>query len=95
MRFTTSYPEAGAFGEVHFVCVGTPQRADSCAADLRHAGAAFAALAAPDALLGGKSAVPAGRLARTHGTEIALQVQPVQRKPSTASTMRGRFAASL
>lgn len=34
LRFTTSFAEAGAFGEVHFVCVGTPQRADSGAADL-------------------------------------------------------------
>ena len=29
LRFTTSYPEAARFGDVHFVCVGTPQRADS------------------------------------------------------------------
>jgi UDPglucose 6-dehydrogenase len=25
LRFTTDYAEAGAFGDVHFVCVGTPQ----------------------------------------------------------------------
>jgi UDPglucose 6-dehydrogenase len=29
LRFTTSYPEAARYGDVHFVCVGTPQRADS------------------------------------------------------------------
>ena len=33
LRFTTSYEEAGAFGDVHFVGVGTPQRAGSFAAD--------------------------------------------------------------
>ena len=27
LRFTTSFAEAGAFGEVHFLCVGTPQTA--------------------------------------------------------------------
>ncbi|MFD0855462.1 UDP-glucose 6-dehydrogenase, partial [Actinomadura adrarensis] len=25
LRFTTSFAEAGAFGDVHFLCVGTPQ----------------------------------------------------------------------
>ena len=34
LRFTTSIAEAAEFGDVHFVCVGTPQRADSMAADL-------------------------------------------------------------
>ena len=34
LRFTTSYEEVAAFGDVHFICVGTPQRADSLAADL-------------------------------------------------------------
>ncbi|MGW5640434.1 UDP-glucose 6-dehydrogenase, partial [Streptomyces sp. NPDC003832] len=36
LRFTTDLREAAAHGEVHFVCVGTPQRAGSKAADLRH-----------------------------------------------------------
>ena len=26
LRFTTSYAEVAAFGDVHFVCVGTPQQ---------------------------------------------------------------------
>lgn len=26
LRFTTSFAEAGEFGDVHFVCVGTPSR---------------------------------------------------------------------
>ena len=46
LRFSMSFAEAGEFGEVHFLCVGTPQ-ASGGAADLsqllsaaRHAGAA-------------------------------------------------------
>ena len=34
LRFTTSYEQAAVFGEVHFLCVGTPQRTDSPCADL-------------------------------------------------------------
>jgi UDPglucose 6-dehydrogenase len=34
LRFTTSYEEAAAFGDVHFICVGTPQRHDGNGADL-------------------------------------------------------------
>src|SRR5438874_10466541 len=26
LRFTTSYEEVAEFGDVHFICVGTPQR---------------------------------------------------------------------
>ncbi|MFG2366583.1 UDP-glucose dehydrogenase family protein [Streptomyces mirabilis] len=77
LRFTTSYEEAAAFGQVHFVCVGTPQRTDCDGADLRYVDAAFAAIAAhaaEDALLVGKSTVPVGtarRLADTHDVEVA------------------------
>ncbi len=28
LRFTDSFEEAGAFGDVHFLCVGTPQQAN-------------------------------------------------------------------
>ncbi|MDQ1679534.1 MAG: UDPglucose 6-dehydrogenase, partial [Frankiaceae bacterium] len=34
LRFTTSFAEVGAFGDVHFVCVGTPQKLGEYAADL-------------------------------------------------------------
>ena len=44
LRFTTSHAAAGAFGDVHFLCVGTPQGADG-AADLSHLHAAAGALA--------------------------------------------------
>ena len=33
LRFTTSYAEAAEFGDVHFICVGTPQRHGEYAAD--------------------------------------------------------------
>ena len=34
LSFTTDYAKAAAFGDVHFVCVGTPQAAGSDRADL-------------------------------------------------------------
>jgi UDPglucose 6-dehydrogenase len=66
LRFTTSYADAGAFGEVHFVCVGTPQKKGEYAADLTYGHAAFDALIAeltPGSLIVGKSTVPAGTAA--------------------------------
>jgi UDPglucose 6-dehydrogenase len=72
LRFTTSYEEAAAFGRVHFVCVGTPQRkdTDSGAADMTYVDAAVEALAAhvsPGALVVGKSTVPVGTARRLAG----------------------------
>ncbi|MEU4094679.1 UDP-glucose/GDP-mannose dehydrogenase family protein [Streptomyces sp. NPDC026673] len=68
LRFTTSYEEAAAFGRVHFVCVGTPQRKDSDAADLRHVDAVVDGLRAhlgdAPALVVGKSTVPVGTAER-------------------------------
>ena len=34
LRFTTSYGEVGRFGDVHFICVGTPQKKGEYAADM-------------------------------------------------------------
>src|SRR3981081_682244 len=62
LRFTTSFAEAGEFGEVHFLCVGTPQGAGG-AADLSYVHAAVDALAphlAGPCLIAGKSTVPVG-----------------------------------
>ncbi|MFE2425537.1 UDP-glucose dehydrogenase family protein [Streptomyces sp. NPDC059373] len=72
LRFTTSYEEAAAFGRVHFVCVGTPQRkdTDSGAADMRYVDGAVEALAAhlgEGALVVGKSTVPVGTAQRLAG----------------------------
>jgi UDPglucose 6-dehydrogenase len=66
LRFTTSFAEVGAFGEVHFLCVGTPQAGDG-RADLRFLHAAVDALAPhlrTPALIAGKSTVPVGTARR-------------------------------
>jgi UDPglucose 6-dehydrogenase len=63
LRFTTDYSRAAEFGDVHFICVGTPQRADGYGADLSYVESAVAALAshlARKALIVGKSTVPVG-----------------------------------
>ncbi len=65
LHFTTD-PRSLADTQVHFVCVGTPQREDSEAADLSYLAAAIATLAehaAPGSLIVGKSTVPVGTAA--------------------------------
>ncbi|BCL30105.1 UDP-glucose dehydrogenase family protein [Streptomyces aurantiacus] len=77
LRFTTSYEEAAAFGQVHFVCVGTPQRKDSEGADLRYVDSAFASMArhaGEGALLVGKSTVPVGTAQRLADTHAAVEI---------------------
>jgi UDPglucose 6-dehydrogenase len=67
LRFTTSYAEIGAFGDVHFLCVGTPQKKGEMAADMAYVDAAFSALVPvlrEGALIAGKSTVPAGTAER-------------------------------
>ena len=67
LRFGTSPAEAAGFGEVHFVCVGTPQRSGSSAADLTHLDAVVDGLAPhlrAGALVVGKSTVPVGTAQR-------------------------------
>src|SRR5690242_13241588 len=67
LRFTTSFREAGDFGDVHFICVGTPQQKGSEAADLTYVNASVTALAEHlhrRALVVGKSTVPVGTAAR-------------------------------
>ncbi|AGL14649.1 UDP-glucose/GDP-mannose dehydrogenase family protein [Actinoplanes sp. N902-109] len=63
LRFTTSYEEAAEHADVHFICVGTPQRADGMGADLAYVEASVTALAPHlrrRALIVGKSTVPVG-----------------------------------
>ncbi|WP_299034442.1 UDP-glucose/GDP-mannose dehydrogenase family protein [uncultured Pseudokineococcus sp.] len=75
LRFTTDLAEAAAFADVHFVCVGTPQRPGSNGADLRYVEAAFEGLAqhlTHDALLVGKSTVPVGT-----GARLAARVREI------------------
>ena len=66
LRFSTDMADASD-GEVHFVCVGTPQRKGEYAADLRFVDAAFRSLAPhlkPGSVVVGKSTVPVGTAAR-------------------------------
>ncbi|WP_144680876.1 UDP-glucose/GDP-mannose dehydrogenase family protein [Cellulosimicrobium sp. TH-20] len=71
LRFSTSFDEVRG-SEVVFLCVGTPQRADSYAADLTQVDSAFRAVAmvADDAVVVGKSTVPVGTAAR-----LALELE--------------------
>ena len=67
LRFTTDYAEVGEFADVHFICVGTPQKKGQYAADLTYVAAAFRSLAPHlnrRALVVGKSTVPAGTAVR-------------------------------
>ena len=67
LRFTSSYAEAGAFGDVHFVCVGTPQEPHGLGADLSQVEGAVTGIAPylrRDALVVGKSTVPVGTAQR-------------------------------
>ena len=76
LTFTTDF-NAIADVDVHFICVGTPQKADSLAADLKYVDAALDAVAAickPGALVVGKSTVPVGTAARLR--ERLLEINP-------------------
>ncbi|MGR8007562.1 UDP-glucose dehydrogenase family protein [Streptomyces hypolithicus] len=67
LRFTTSYQEAAEFGDVHFLCLGTPQKKGEYAADVSQLDAAVEALAPylkRECLVVGKSTVPVGSAER-------------------------------
>lgn len=67
LRFTTDLAEAGEFGDIHFVCVGTPQLQGSTAADLSYVEGVVGDLAPHlrrRALVVGKSTVPVGTAQR-------------------------------
>lgn len=67
LRFTTSWEEVGEFGDVHFVCVNTPQKHGEYACDMSYVDAAVSSLARVlhrPALVVGKSTVPVGSAAR-------------------------------
>ncbi|MYW69479.1 nucleotide sugar dehydrogenase [Streptomyces sp. SID8379] len=79
LRFTMDFAEAGDFGDVHFVCVNTPQKHGEYACDMSYVDAAFASLAPhlkAGSLVVGKSTVPVGSAARLaellpEGAELA------------------------
>ncbi|MGW0801832.1 UDP-glucose dehydrogenase family protein [Nonomuraea sp. NPDC002799] len=67
LRFTTSYEEVAAFGDVHFICVGTPQKRGEYAADVTYIDNAVESLAPlldRECLVVGKSTVPVGTAER-------------------------------
>lgn len=63
LHFTSSYEEAAAFADIHFIGVGTPQRKGEFAADLTYVNAVvdrLAPLLTGPAVIFGKSTVPVG-----------------------------------
>ncbi len=83
LRFTDSYAEVAAFGELHFVCVGTPQQAESLAADVSQVTGAITGLAPHldrPALVVGKSTVPVG-------TSEKMAARLVELAPAGAEVM--------
>ncbi|WP_066363633.1 UDP-glucose dehydrogenase family protein [Herbidospora mongoliensis] len=77
LRFTTSVEEAAAHGDVHFICVGTPQMPGLDACDLTYVDASVTALAPlldRKVLVVGKSTVPVGTAARL--TALVKELAP-------------------
>jgi UDPglucose 6-dehydrogenase len=67
LRFTTSWEEVADFGDVHFVCVNTPQKHGEYGCDMTYVDAAFSSLAPhlkKPCLVVGKSTVPVGSAER-------------------------------
>ena len=67
LRFTTSYEQVAEYGDVHFVCVGTPQQPGTDTADLSYLHGCVQTLApllTRHTLVVGKSTVPVGTAAR-------------------------------
>ncbi len=75
LRFTDSYADVAAFGDLHFLCVGTPQRAEGLGADMAQVDRAIEGLAPHlerPTLVVGKSTVPVGTAERIAGQLAAL-----------------------
>src|SRR4051794_9518739 len=67
LRFTTSYDDVAEAADVHFICVGTPQRKGEFAADMSYVDASVDALAprlTRPCVVAGKSTVPVGTAER-------------------------------
>jgi UDPglucose 6-dehydrogenase len=102
LRFVTSYQQAADFGDVHFICVGTPQRSDGHGADLTYVEQAVVELAQTTtrkALIVGKSTVPAGTAAwvqqlvdkhspTTLGVEVAWSPEFLQEGHAVQDVLR-------
>lgn len=98
LRFTTDFAEAGAWGDVHFICVGTPQKVGSNAADMSQVFGAVDALGPhlrADALVVGKSTVPVGtadeverRIAAASGARTAWNPEFLREGFAVEDTLR-------
>ncbi|GAA2455609.1 UDP-glucose/GDP-mannose dehydrogenase family protein [Streptomyces macrosporus] len=102
LRFTTSWEEVGAFGDVHFICVNTPQKQGEYACDMSYVDSAVDSLAphlTRPALVVGKSTVPVGsadRLARRlvelapagEGAELAWNPEFLREGYAVEDTLR-------
>ena len=97
LRFTDSFAEAGAFGALHFICVGTPQRPESLGADVSYVDAAVTSLAPhlrPGTLVIGKSTVPVGTAERLDavvsaaGAELAWNPEFLREGFAVADTLQ-------
>ena len=67
LRFTSSWEEVAEFGDVHFMCLNTPQKHGEYACDMSYVDRAFESLAphlTRPALVVGKSTVPVGSAER-------------------------------
>src|SRR5664280_2577577 len=90
LRFTTSYAEVAAFADVHFLCVGTPQKDGEYAADLSAVDAAIDGLLpllSRPCLLVGKSTVPAGTADRRVSSAAAEATPKTSRSGRMVSVM--------
>jgi UDPglucose 6-dehydrogenase len=66
LSFTSSFQQAAEFGDVHFVCVGTPQQREGHSADLSQLEACLDSIApwlTRPCVIAGKSTVPVGTAA--------------------------------
>ncbi|TQF69219.1 UDP-glucose/GDP-mannose dehydrogenase family protein [Rhodococcus spelaei] len=83
LQFTTSYVDAAAFADLHFLGVGTPQKKGEYAADLRHVYSVIDTLAPlldRPAVIVGKSTVPVGTAAElgSRARELAPAADEVE-----------------
>jgi UDPglucose 6-dehydrogenase len=81
LRFVSDITELAVDAEVHFICVGTPQRSDGMAADTSYVFGAVEALTPHlrrDSLLVGKSTVPVGTATALAATAARLAPEGVE-----------------
>ncbi|MEU9367661.1 UDP-glucose/GDP-mannose dehydrogenase family protein [Streptomyces avermitilis] len=102
LRFTTSYAEAAAFAELHFIGVGTPQQPGETAYDLTHLFSAVRQLAprlTGPAVIAVKSTVPVGTAPRVrdllhehapagNAVEVAWNPEFLRESHAVADTLR-------